>query len=175
MYGEAADLFAKKLEENPLSRPSQLSRAAALDKAGRTDELEEALLEIIEADPSYLQAYFRLSTLYTEAGRADDALAVLDRIPGDDKSAAAAIYNVAVKLYNEDDLDAAEVAAKKAAEVDPELAPVRRLLARVYLGQGNDAAAIPEIEKFLELAPDDPEAEDERQLLEALKGRAAQP
>jgi tetratricopeptide (TPR) repeat protein len=172
MYAEAAEIFRRNLEMNPDSRPSLLSRAAALDKAGRTDELEEALLEIIEVDPDYLQAYFRLSTLYTEAGRPDDALAVLDRIPGGDKSAAVATYNVAVKLYNADDLAGAELAARKAAEIDPDLAPVRRLLARVYLAQGKDAAAIPEIEKFLELAPDDPEADDERQLLEALESRA---
>jgi tetratricopeptide (TPR) repeat protein len=172
MYAKAADLFGQNLEVNPESRPSLLSRASALDKSGRTEELEAALLDIIEVDPTYLQAYFRLSTLYTQAGRPDDALVVLDRIPGGDKSAAAAIYNVAVKLYNEDDLAAAEAAARKAVEVDPELAAVRRLLARVYLAQGKDAEAIPEIEKFLELAPDDPEADDERQLLEALKSRA---
>jgi len=172
IYVEAAELFRRNLELNPDSRPSLLNRAAALDKAGRTEELEEVLLEIIVVDPEYLQAYFRLSTLYTQAGRVDEALAVLDRIPGEDKSAAAAIYNVAVNLYNDDNLEAAELAARKAAEIDPDLAPVRRLLARVYLGQGNDAAAIPEIEKFLELAPDDPEADDERQLLEALTGRA---
>jgi tetratricopeptide (TPR) repeat protein len=172
MHSLAADLFGQNLEANPQSRPSLLSRASELDKAGRTDELEAALLEIIEVDPGYLQAYFRLSTLYNEAGRSDDALAVLDRIPGGDESTAVAIYNVAVKLYNADDLAGAEAAARKAIEVDPELPAVRRLLARVYLAQGNDAAAIPEIEKFLELAPDDPEADDERQLLEALKSRA---
>jgi tetratricopeptide (TPR) repeat protein len=172
IYAEAAELFRRNLELDPDSRPSLLNRAAALDKAGKTDELEEVLLEIVEVDPGYLQAYFRLSTLYTQAGRAADALAVLDRIPGGDKSAAAAIYNVAVKLYNEDNLEAAELAARKAAEIDPDLAPVRRLLARVYLAQGNDAAAIPEIEKFLELAPDDPEADDERQLLKALQGQS---
>ena len=169
VYAEAAELFRRNLELNPDSRPSLLNRAAALDNAGKTDELEKVLLKITEVDPGYLQAYFRLSTLYTQAGRADDALAVLDRIPGGDKSAAAAIYNVAVNLYNDDNLGAAELAARKAAEIDPDLAPVRRLLARVYLRQGNDAAAIPEIETFLELAPDDPEADDERQLLEALK------
>lgn len=172
VYAAAAELFGRNLELNPDSRPSLLNRAAALDKAGKTDELEEVLLKITEVDPGYLQAYFRLSTLYTQAGRAEDALAVLDQIPGGDRSAAAAIYNVAVSLYNDDNLEAAELAARKAAEIDPDLAPVRRLLARVYLGQGNDAAAVPEIEKFLELAPDDPEADDERQLLEALKGRA---
>lgn len=171
VYAAAAELFGRNLELNPDSRPSLLNRAAALDKAGKTEELEEVLLKIVEVDPGYLQAYFRLSTLYTQAGRTEDALAVLDRIPGGDKSAAAAIYNVAVNLYNDDNLEAAELAARKATEIDPDLAPVRRLLARVYLGQGKDAEAIPEIEKFLELAPDDPEADDERQLLEALKGR----
>jgi tetratricopeptide (TPR) repeat protein len=114
-----------------------------------------------------------LSNLYLKADRPDDALAVLARIPSGDKSAAVAVYNVAVKLYNEKDLAAAELAAKKAIEIDPQLASVRRLLARVYLQQGNDAAAIPEIEKFIELAPDDPEVGDERILLETLKKKTA--
>jgi tetratricopeptide (TPR) repeat protein len=173
LYVEAAGHFKHNLELNPDSLASLYSRASALDKAGMEAELEPALLEIVEADPSYLQAYFRLSNLYLKADRPDDALAVLARIPSGDKSAAVAVYNVAVKLYNEKDLAAAELAAKKAIEIDPQLASVRRLLARVYLQQGNDAAAIPEIEKFIELAPDDPEVGDERILLETLKKKTA--
>ena len=169
LYAEAAGYFEKNLEINPASQASLFSRAAALDKAGMEDELEAVLLEIIEADPSYLQAYFRLSNLYMNSDRADDALAVLDRIPPGDTSAAHAIYNVAVKLYNADDFEGAELAAEKAVEIDPSLAALYRLLGRIYMSQGNNEAAIPAIEKFLELAPDDPEADDERQLLEALK------
>jgi len=169
LYASAADYFKRNLELDPQSRPSLFSRAAALDKAGMKAELETVLLQIIEVDPGYLQAYFRLSNLYLESDRPGDALALLGRIPSADKDAAVAIYNVAVKLYNEKDLAAAELAAKKAIEIDPQLASVRRLLARVYLQQGNDAAAILELEKFIELAPDDPEVEDERTLLQALR------
>jgi len=173
LYASAADHFKRNLELDPDSRPSLLSRAAALDKAGMKAELEQVLLQIVEVDPGYLQAYFRLSNLYLESDRPEDALALLGRIPTADKDAAVAIYNVAVKLYNEKDIAAAELAAKKAVEIDPQLASVRRLLARVYLQQGNDAAAIPELEKFIELAPDDPEVDDERTLLEALRKKAA--
>ena len=44
-------------------------------------------------------------------------------------------------MYNEDDLDAAEMAARKAVEIDPDLAVVHRLLARVHLARGDNAAA----------------------------------
>jgi tetratricopeptide (TPR) repeat protein len=169
LYVEAVVYFDKNLELNPGSHASLLSRAAALDKAGREAELEEALQAVIEADPTYLQAYFRLSSLYSKADRTEDALAVLARIPDADSSTATAIYNVAVKMYNSDDLDGAEVAARKAAEIDPGLAPIHRLLGRIYMSQGNTESAISAIETFLDLAPDDPQAGDERQLLEILK------
>jgi tetratricopeptide (TPR) repeat protein len=169
LYAEAAEFFKRDFESDPDATASVINRAAALDRAGETEALEEALLQVLEVQPDNISVYFRLASVYTERGEADKALEILDRMPVKDKSAAPAVFNVAVRLYNEDDLDGAGFAAGKALEIDPTLAAAHQLMSRVYLDRNDTQAAIAEIEKFLELAPDDPDAASERQLLQALK------
>lgn len=166
---EAAGYFAKDLEEHPDSMASLINRAAALDRAERDDELEPALRAVIAADPSNVTATTRLVTLLIRSGRREDALELLENSQGGDQTLAAALYNVAANFYNDGDLDTATRAANKALEIDPDLPETHRLLSRIHLGREDKAAAIAEIERYLELAPDAADAAAERQLLEALK------
>ena len=166
-------MFEKDLEENPGAMASLVNRAAALDQAERNDELEQALRDVLAADPANVQATSRLVTLLIRSGRREDALELLEGSTGGDTTIAAALFNVAVNFYNDDDLETAERAARKAVEIDPDLAEVHRLLARIHLGKDEKAEAIAEIEKYLELAPDAPDAAVERQLLDALRKQEA--
>jgi tetratricopeptide (TPR) repeat protein len=169
LYSEAAEFFQRDFESNPEATASVVNRAAALDRAGETEALEEALMKVLEVQPDNISIYFRLASVYTERGEADKALEILERLPVSDKSAAPAVFNVAVRLYNEENLEGAGFAARKALEIDPDLAAAHHLMSRVYIDKGDNDAAIAEIEKFLELAPDDPKVPAEEQLLRALK------
>ena len=168
-YAEAAEAFATDLAQDPGATASLINRAAALDRAGVKEGLQETLEQVIEVQPDNVSFYFRLAAVHQENGDTDAALAVLDRIPTSDAAAAPAVYNIAVKLFNEDDVTSAEIAVRKAIEIDPELPQAHKLLSRIHLDRDEREAAIAEIQKYLELAPDAPDAEVERKILESLQ------
>lgn len=172
LAGEAARSFSQDLARDPGNVKSLTNRAVALDKAGDTQQLEPALRALLEADPDNTAARSRLATLLSDTGRADEALELLSAAGGADADNAARIYNVAVKLYNEDKYDEALEAARRVEQIDPDLPRLHRLLGRIHLAQGDDAAAIAEIEKYLALAPEAQDVAVERQLLESLKKQA---
>jgi regulator of sirC expression with transglutaminase-like and TPR domain len=58
---------------------------------------------------------------------------------------------------------------ERALEIEPEAPEYHRLLGRAWLAMGENDKAIVELNEFLRLAPDDPGAEVERQLVEALQ------
>jgi len=64
----------------------------------------------------------------------------------------------AVRLLQENRLDAAITAARVAAQSAPSYAPAQLLLARLYLLNGRPAEAEAPATRAVELAPDDPEA-----------------
>jgi Flp pilus assembly protein TadD len=66
------------------------------------------------------------------------------------------------------DIDGSLLAATRATEIDPDLPHPYRLLAQIRLGRGEPDEASAAIRRFLELAPDDPEAEVYRRILENL-------
>jgi tetratricopeptide (TPR) repeat protein len=169
---EAVTCFEKDLEQNPGSTRALTNRAAAMNRTGDEAALEASLRDLLAVDPSNLAARTRLGTLLTKAERLDDALEVLYGTPEPDHDTAVGIFNVAVILYNDEKLEPALEAANKAVAIDPSIPEIHRLISRIYLGMGNDEAAIPAIQKYLELAGDKPEAQIERNLLEALQKKA---
>jgi Flp pilus assembly protein TadD len=58
---------------------------------------------------------------------------------------------------------------EKALAIEPDSAECHRLLGRVHVSKGDNESAIREMKEFLRLAPDDPSADVERQLIEALE------
>ena len=97
------------------------------------------------------------------------ALEALNSIPNPGHDAAVAMYNIAVEMYNEPAYESMIMVLERALEIEPEAAEYHRLLGRAWLAMGENAKAIEELSEFLRLAPDDPGAEVERQLVEALQ------
>ena len=169
LLDEAVTLLEKELAREPNSLPVLTNRAAALETAGRHDELVKALEDLIAAKPDDVVAHLRLAQLHMQAGRKDEALAAMQRLPATDKTAARDLYNMAARLFNDGSVSEAILVAKRALEIDPDLALLHRLLARAYLSQDNQEAAKAELKLFLEKAPDDPQADVEREMLKALE------
>ena len=81
------------------------------------------------------------------------------------------LFNVAVRADEDGDRDSALLLAQRAAELDPELAHPRQLIAQLLLAKGDMEGAKEAIRAFLELAPDSPDAETYRSILGQLEAQ----
>ncbi len=164
-YVRAADTLSTAVERDPSATGLRVDLAKSLDAIDAHDRLIPVLEQILEEQPSNVQAQLRLASLYAGSGNYDQALALAEAIPTTVKRAAVTIYNIAVQLNNDGDTERSLWAAKRAAEIDPELTHPQRLLVQLSIGSGDHPAAAQAIRRFLELAPDDPEAETYRRIL----------
>jgi len=170
LAGEAVEHLDRALAVEPGSPALLTNRVAALEAAGRRDDLDGALLALAAAKPDDPGPLLRLADLRLEAGRFEDAIAALEAIPRTHRSVAPVVYNRAAERFNVGKTDEAIRLGSLGLEFDPKLAPFHRLLARAHIARGENAEAIASLRKFLELAPDDPDAATEREMLRRLEG-----
>ncbi len=161
----AADALTVAVERDPAATGLRVDLAKSLDAFDAHDRLIPVLEQILEEQPSNVQAQLRLASVYAGSGKYDQAVALAETIPTTVKRAAVTIYNIAVQLNDGGDTERSLWAARRAAEIDPELTHPQRLLVQLSIGSGDHPAAAQAIRRFLELAPDDPEAETYRRIL----------
>jgi tetratricopeptide (TPR) repeat protein len=130
--------------------------AQAATLAGKALELEPANANALKV------RYDALRQLGDEAG-AGQALDAL--IAGDPEWASTELYNHAVELFNANEMTGAAAALERVVEAKPNDARAHFLLgmAKYNIGETDDAKA--HLTRFLELAPDDPDAALAREML----------
>lgn len=134
-------------------------------------EAVRALLERLEAlDPDNEEALRLRYLLHDALAETDAAMAAFEAYQAVAPSAAATL------LYERADLDfrsgnpgAAKRALLRIVDVAPEHARAHYTLGLVYASEGNGAKARQHLQRFLELAPEDPEAGAAREMLPHLK------
>jgi tetratricopeptide (TPR) repeat protein len=170
-YSEAADLFLAQLDETPGSVVYLTNRVAALDYAGRTDELAGAIEELLVLDSANSSAYLRLAELKMSNGDMDGAFDVFERMPAGGVGAAALLYNAAVEMWDKGNLDGVVAAVDKGIGMAPEMAELYRLKAMALISV-DQAQSVQLLEKYLGMAAEDaPGLDADRALLEELKAR----
>jgi len=168
-YSEAADEFALQLEETPDDMPHLINRVIATEKAGDTDAAIATLRTILELEPGQAQARKRLGELLIASGNPEEAIEILSEMDGDAEATADRIYNAAVELWNAGKLEETVTAVNKAIELDSGNALFYRLLGRTLVQQGDNEQALVALEQAVALAPDDPAAATDQQLIDAIK------
>lgn len=169
-FRAAAETLEQELDRFGPSEIYLANRVAALEADGDREEFGAALEKLVQVAPTNQGAWLRLVAFQAERGRFDAALESLGQAPrSDPKDLSLAAYNLAAGAFNAGDADSAVAAAELGLAADPELPVLYRVLGRAQVARGERSAAIETLSKFLELAPDDPEAGAERKLLEELK------
>jgi tetratricopeptide (TPR) repeat protein len=168
-YAAAAAAFEAELKANPSDSVTLTNRVIALDKAGKADETVAALDALGTADPTNPKILLKKAEVLIDAGKPEEALAVLDQVPNPDVATAQAMYNAAIRLYNAGKMEPVFRSMSKAVKIAPEEALIHRLLGRVLLNRGDTAGAVRELKEFLRLAPNDPAAAEERELVKAME------
>jgi tetratricopeptide (TPR) repeat protein len=140
----------------PARATADFARAVALAKSGKDDEAELEFQQIATGYPSYPGALVNLGILYRKHGdlaKSDQALhAAVQRDAGD----AAGWCELGVTLRLEGKFHEAADAYNQAISANPNFAPAYRNLAIVLdLYLGDAVAALPAMEHYKDLAPED--------------------
>lgn len=143
------------------------------ERDARTERIRQ-LTDAVSANPRDVDALGELAELYLAGGDPDDVGAALaslilmrDAAP-ESRDANQRLVTLLVRIGLWDDADAAtDRYADVVGDDDPDIPFFRGLIAR---GNGDDAEALRQFDRFLEIAPDDPRAE----MIRGLRDEAAQ-
>jgi len=179
LYNEAADALREKHVEDAtadLKHAIEVDRTlepayGALANVYLTKKDYPAALDVadrwVAAAPQSLSAlqlrYKVLSEL--KDPRAQQAKAAMDSAKGDSSNP----LNHGIELYNGNRIPEATKVFESVLQADPKNARAHYMLGLCYTNTGDLARAKEHLETFLQLAPNDPEAQSARQMLAELK------
>ena len=168
-YAEARAEYEKALAILPDSAPIWKGIAQTYHAEGNTARAEEALRKVVQFDPTDTDAQILLADSLINQGKTAEGKAVLDGLsPGSVKDPA--VYtNLAIVFMNKSKPEEARAYMTKAIDLDPALADsyYYRGLASVQAKKNAEAKA--DFTKYLELAPNGPQAKEVKEMLQALK------
>lgn len=178
-YGSAAVLFEEFLERNPLVYMIRFNIGNCYREMKEYDkalaEYNVVLEKLKEADPeqksgqNQAKVYAGIGEVYLLQNELDKAQEYLkkavDLFPTDHALA----YNVAEIFFQAGQVDQAIEYYMLSSKIRPDWPLSTLKLGYAYVNKGNFAEAIKYFEKFLVLAPQDPQAESIRNLIEQLK------
>jgi tetratricopeptide (TPR) repeat protein len=148
--------------------------ALVANESGNTDDAIAAWEAVTEVDPQDTEAWMTLGDLYAATGDSARSQQAYQRVVELDPSNAHQIfYNLGALIMNRDsrsdaDTQQAIAAFRKAVEIKPDYAQAYKQLAFALLGVGDKAGAAEALEKYVEYAPDAPDAAQMRAILGTL-------
>ena len=152
--------------------PAQIERAKTLDRIGRPGDAADAYGAALAVDSTRVDVWLAQGTALVRAKRSGEALTAFDRASTLDTTNAKAAFNRGVVLEelerNDEAIAAyAQASARDTAYADPHL-NAGSLLARM----GRNAEARRELERYLALAPDAPQAAEVRKAVASLSDKS---
>lgn len=166
LYRQAAERFATELERSPGQIASLSSRATALGKAGDTDAAISAHEAWIAAEAAANGPVLALGNVLARDGRAEQAAAVLDRLPvKDPASIASAALTLGSLLYELEATANALPLLQRALAADPTLVNAQAKIVGVHAKLLDLDATAGALKKFLAMGPTQDEAEQVGELI----------
>jgi Tfp pilus assembly protein PilF len=170
--GDFAGAFAKYQEAltlDPNLLASQLGLANAALKIGKNAEAASAAEAILKADPQNEQA---LRLRYNACLGLGDTARLIDALVGiapiEPAVARNGLARLAFDAYDANDMALAKERFNRVLAIDPNYPQAYYYLAVIDVGEGATTEAKSHIERFLQLAPNDKEAESAREMLKYL-------
>jgi tetratricopeptide (TPR) repeat protein len=172
--GDHEAAFAKFDEAarlDPNLRAAQLGVATSGLEIGRSGEALAAAQAMLEADPADEEAIrirFNVSLQLGDEDRIAEALT--DLAPYEPEVARNGLWTLALNAYNVSDMERAKERLARYLAIDPTQPHANYYLGLIYLGEEDNEQAIRYLKRFVELAPDDPEAANATEILAYLSG-----
>jgi Tfp pilus assembly protein PilF len=171
--GDDAGAFAKfqeALQLDPNLKPSLIGLATAGIKLGKYAEAASAAETILKTDPNNeaaIRLRFNACLELGDKARLADALVGLAAV--EPVKARDGLLRLAFQAYDASNMPLAKQRFGQAIAIDPTFAQAHYYLGLVNVSLGASAEARQHFERFLQLAPNDPEANSAREALKYLK------
>ena len=163
---EAFVKFEQALDADPNLEPALFGLATTGLEIGKFAESAAAAETILIQDPGNEDA---LRIRYNAALELEDDDMLIDALVGlapvEPEAANQNLWLLAMAAYNANDNEESKERFGKVLLVDPNNAQAHYLLGLVYLGEDAKNETREHLERFLELAPDDPDAQAARDIL----------
>jgi tetratricopeptide (TPR) repeat protein len=168
-YAGAMAKFQEALKLDPNLQEAQLGLATAALELGHNAEAITAAEGVLKADPKNPAA---IRIRYNAALALGDKAKLVDALVGlaasDPVRARDGLLKLAFDAYDANDMVQAKEMFGKALKVDPNYALAYYYLGLIAVGQGASADARSNLERFLQLAPNDKEADAAREMIKYL-------
>ena len=168
-YDEAAAAYKAAIEKEPGEPVYHNNLGLSFLKTGKSDEALEAFRKMLEIQPESYSANKNIGEILGARKMYQEALPYFQKASELSTTDPDASYNLGACLINLQALEKATAAFTRAKELKPDLAPAYYQLGMIYVNQNKKLEAIQNLEKFIELAPDDPNAAVAKQILAFLK------
>ena len=145
--------------------------AGTYEKMGNDDKALEHYKKAAELKPEFFDAWLSVADIYGKRQQWADAQVNMKKAL-DLKADPVVAFNYSVYAQNAGDTAAAKMGYEKVLELDPTRAIAYYQLGLIAVNEADNDTAIAHFEKFLELAPDDPQAEAAKGVIDALKKKA---
>jgi Tfp pilus assembly protein PilF len=170
--GDFAGAFAKYQEAltlDPNLQVAQLGLATAAFKIGKYAEADAAAESVLKADPkneAAIRLRYNACLSLGDKARLADALMGLAAV--EPVKARDGLLRLAFEAYDANDMVLSKQRFNEALKIDPNFPQAHYYLGLINVGLGISAEAKTHFERFLELAPNDPEANSAREALKYL-------
>jgi Tfp pilus assembly protein PilF len=171
--GDAAGAFAKYQEAltlDPNLLVAQLGLATAAFKIGKYAEADAAAETVLKADPKNEAAIrLRYNACLDLGDKAKLADALISLAAVEPVKARDGLLRLAFEAYDANDMVLSKQRFNEALKIDPDYPQAHYYLGLINVGLGLSAEAKTHFERFVALAPNDPEANSAREAIKYLK------
>jgi tetratricopeptide (TPR) repeat protein len=148
-----------------------LTEARTWFQEGNIPQTLTTLEQALALDPNHVDSLKLISSILINEGREADAQQYVARLPAGQQVDPNALLNQGISLYNEGNLDEALSRFDQIVADYPSLADAYYYRGLVYLGKSQNAQAISDFKKMLELDPNHANAEEAKEFLQYLESQ----
>lgn len=170
-YAEARTAYQEgmaKLEDKTLHPAILRAVADTYYRENRVDQAIEALKQALALAPDDVDTLRLITTILVGAGREAEAQTYIARLPQGATLDPNTLLNLGIKSFNEGKMDQALAQFDRVVKENPSLADAYYYRALAYLNQDKKAEAKADLQKLLEIDPNNRYAKDAREMLKDL-------
>ena len=168
-FAEARQIYLDLLASYPEAHQLHPLVARAYHGDGQLDDAARHLRLALDADPDDAVVTMLLGSILLEQGDADAGRQLLESVDADAVSDPAVFVNLGIEILNQDTPSAAMPYFDRAIARFPDYPDTYYFRGISHLRLGDQTAAAADLERFVALAPDAPEAPAARDLLAQLR------